>query len=195
MTTKLKPYFSTLVLSLALLTCSSCLIVDTAIGTTKAVGFVGKTAFNATKATGKGIYHTARATGKGVKYLAGSRSIPLERQGDSYYLNIVLNKKHHARMLLDTGASAIQVPFNLAIEMGVPKMKTRPVRVQIANGSIIEGRSFILNSVQVSGAKAKNVTAIVIRDQKSVGLLGMSFLNQFHFKIDTDKHVLYLKAK
>lgn len=155
----------------------------------------GKVAYTTVKTTGKVAYHTAKATGEGVKYLAGSRKVKLEREGNSLYLWVTLNGREKVRLLLDTGATDVQLPMDVAVRLGAPEMSTKRVAVTVADGSRIEGRAFILNKVSAGGASARNVRAIVIKGKKDIGLLGMSFLDRFIFKIDTDAGLLYLKEK
>ena len=171
---------------------SSCMVVD---ATKAVVVTTGKVAYGTVKTTGKVAYHTAKATGQGVKYLAGSRRVELEREGNSFYLWAVLNGRHKVRLLLDTGASDVQIPMSLALKMGVDSGKTEVVRATIADGSVVEGRAFQLKTLSTGGASARNVRAMVLRGKGEVGLLGMSYLDHFIFKIDTDACLLYLKEK
>ncbi len=174
------------------------MVVNTVGGVANAVGktvvFTGKTVATTVKGAGKAVMVTTNATAKTINWLSGSKTIKLERSGNSYYVNVVVNRRHKIKLLLDTGATDIQLPMEFAKKIGVPKWKTHPVRVRVASGAIIQSRGFKIPEVSVHGVKAKNVSGVVLKNSNT-GLLGMSYLNNFIFKIDTQKKLLYLKRR
>jgi clan AA aspartic protease (TIGR02281 family) len=174
------------------------MVVDTVGGVSSAVGktvaFTVKTVATTVKGAGKAVMITTNATAKTINWLSGSKTIKLERKGNSYYVNVVINRRHKIKLLLDTGATDIQLPMGFAKKIGVPKWKTYPVKVRVASGAIIQSRGFKIPEVSVDGAKEKNVSAVVLKDSNT-GLLGMSFLNNFIFKISPQENLLYLKRR
>ena len=184
-----------LILVLPVCLLSSCVATKVAGGALKATGKVAKV-------TAKAGWVAAKTTGKagaaGVRYATGKRVVILDKRGNSYYVNARLNKRHNARLLLDTGASSLQVSTRLAQKMGLNTSRGKQIRATLADGSVVTGRRVILKEVKAGGAKAKNVEAVVLdvdAEKKSDGLLGMSFLGRYNFSIDTDKNLLVLRKK
>lgn len=158
----------------------------------------GKAAWTATKTTGKAVYQTGRYTGKGVLYLAGRRVVPLEKEGHTYYVRVKVNKKQEARLVLDTGASLVQISSALARRAGVDISRGEAIQVILADGGARTARKVRLKEVGASWAKVKDVEAVLVdgdTTEDSGGLLGMSFLGQFNFSIDTEDHRLVLWKK
>ena len=63
---------------------------------------------------------------------------------------------------------------------------------EIANGEKIEMRTAILSSIKIDGYQFNNIK-IIIGDQNSSLLLGMSFLNRYKWYFD--KNTLVLETK
>jgi clan AA aspartic protease (TIGR02281 family) len=120
--------------------------------------------------------------------------IPLIPKGNNYYIDVLLNDKVTARLLLDTGASLIDLSKEVAEELGyysdsiVAKMP-----FTTANGrkwSPVIG----LKKVRIGNAQSILVEASINDTYiNSDGLLRMSFLGDFRFEIDRSKKLLILK--
>lgn len=162
----------------------------------------GKVAWATGKLTGKAALATGRATSKGVRtvvYMArGKQIIPLEKQGNSLFANVRLNRKVMARFLLDTGASNVQISRGLARRLNIYSDTGKQIAVRIAGGHVVSGREVILKEVRLGRVRVANVKAIVFDEDRSEsheGLLGMSFLNHFIFQINTEKAELILQRQ
>ena len=185
--------------------------------TGEAVGVVGKAGWTATKAVGGAVYtgtsmagQTANQTnrtlvrdqGKTVPLtvsMEGERIVvPLEREGKGFYVRLKLDNKVPARFMLDTGASAVQVSRAMARKLGLKLYRARTVPVMLAGGRYVRGRVVDLQEVALGPARVRHVKAIVL-EQDSLGvadgLLGMSFLENFIFSIDTEKEQLILEKR
>lgn len=183
------PTLTALVLAVLALLLPSCST------TTKTAGEV---TWTAVKTTGKAVYQTGRYTGKGILYLAGRRVVPLEKEGNTYYVKVKVNKKQETRLVLDTGASLVQISPALARKAGINLSQGESIKVILADGGSKTARKIRLKEVRASWAKVKDVEAVVLEDDATTdsgGLLGMSFLGQFNFKVDTDDHLLVLWKK
>jgi len=188
--TRLPFWLSILSVVLALPLLCSCMAADAAKGAAKI-----------TVATAKFTGKVAMATGKvgvaGVKYATGSRTVKLEKEGNSYYAEVKINKRDKARLLLDTGATNVQISAWMARRLGLSLANAEQVRVSLADGSTSMARIVTLKELRVGKAKAKDVKALVIEGAsipERGGLLGMSFLNRYKFQIDTQKHLLILRS-
>lgn len=174
-----------------------------------AIGTAGKVVYTTAKVTGKVIGVTAKvagktavATGKGVRTVVnmatGKHTVKLTRRGNSLTTSVLLNRKINAELIVDTGASDTVISTNLAKKLGIPLNKSQNVLCQVADGRTVKGKQVNIKEVRVGGAKVYNVQAVVLDSGEignSPGLLGMSFLNNFVFKIDTEKELLILQKR
>lgn len=176
----------------ALVTTTGKLGVETVKLTSKAVG-----------ATGDLVANTGKLAGKTHKFISNvpdvvgpARIIKLTRRGDSLYAGAVVNGRAKANLLLDTGATDTQISSELARKLKIPLHKGTLVPVTLAGGRQAVARSIKLKELQVGPMKVKNIDALVIEGDHAMsedGLLGMSFLKYFEFKIDARNGELTLK--
>jgi clan AA aspartic protease (TIGR02281 family) len=171
-------------------------------GTAKVTGKVLKTTGKVAVTTGKVAVKTGQMTHKGVRtviYMAkGKQIIPLEKQGDSLYADIRLNRKQKATFLVDTGASSMQISRAMADRLGLNLYRYPRIPVTIAGGHIVDAREVVLKEVRIGRVRVKNVKAIVMeQDNLDLydGLIGMSFLNHFVFSVDPIKAELILQQR
>jgi len=109
-----------------------------------------------------------------------------------------LNGKVEVQFHLDTGASIVMLRRSVAEKLGMNLSRVVPdMQAQIANGSKVNAKRIILESVKVENSEAKNVDAAILLDEAgdigSDGLLGMSFLKRFNFKVDQKEKKLILE--
>jgi clan AA aspartic protease (TIGR02281 family) len=122
----------------------------------------------------------------------------VESQGH-IMVEAILNQRLRVRLLLDTGASLIVLPESVAREVGIDLDKEQStVQLKVADGRLINATSAVLKSVSVQSSEAKDVEVAVIPDilAKSGinnGVLGMSFLKRFNFKVDYSQKKLILE--
>jgi len=124
-----------------------------------------------------------------------SDKIPLVRRSGTYSIDVTLNTKTPVKMIFDTGASSISLPYEMAVKAGLkPDEAKQKVRVSIANGAVVEGKRMKLDSVRVGKFELKNIDCIVMpEDSPNVpALLGGSFLNNFKYEVDADASVVRL---
>jgi aspartyl protease family protein len=116
-----------------------------------------------------------------------SETIPLEVKSGSAYVNVVIGNKT-MRMVVDSGATLISLPSKTAAELGIKiPLDARELRLVMADGRSIPGRLVTLARVRVGQFEAEDVDAAVL-DPVADGaeaLLGMSYLGNFKFEIDT----------
>jgi len=182
-----------------LISLSGCSVVK-ATGTV--IGVAGKTVYTTAKVTGKVIGVTATAAGKGVattvNMAMGKHTVKLIKRGSSFAVNVSLNRKINTELIVDTGATDTIISSSVAKKIGVSFNKGQDVMYQVADGRKVSGKQVNIREVRVGGAKVYNVQAVVLDSAEtgnSPGLLGMSFLNNFIFKIDTEKGLLVLQKR
>jgi clan AA aspartic protease (TIGR02281 family) len=174
-----------------------------------AIGTAGKVVYTTAKVTGKAVGTTAKVvgktavvTGKGVRTVVnmatGKHAVKLTRRGNSFVTDVLLNRKVKTELIVDTGATDTVISASLAKKLGISLNKGQNVLCQVANGSTVSGKQINIKEVRVGGAKVYNVQAVVLDSGEignSPGLLGMYFLNNFVFKVDTEKELLVLQRR
>lgn len=162
------------------------------------VVFAGKVVTTTVKTTGSVLMTTGEVAGAGIRYFTGSRTVDLEQIGNSYFLKATINGKHKAKLMLDTGSSSVLISPAFAEKIGLKLSQCGGMSSTLADGSSIASQSAVLDTVKVGSVSVDKVSANVISTSKTQnydGLLGMSFLQNFIFTIDTEKKQLILKHK
>jgi len=132
--------------------------------------------------------------------LAASKSVkeyyvPLSYQGQSYFVEAVLNERARVKLLVDSGADSCLISAGTAHSLKLDMEQAEPIIVQGVNGAGWAQR-LSLKSVRVGIAKEKGISCIV-KDQIDGcdGLLGMSFLSRFRFSVDSQRKLLVLTKR
>ncbi|MCB9772380.1 MAG: clan AA aspartic protease [Candidatus Omnitrophica bacterium] len=152
----------------------------------------------ATDVTWEAAKLTGRAVKGAVHIAQGKQTIRLKRVGNSFLTDSVINRKRHATLLIDTGASNVMLSKSTALKLGYNLNKADRIQAKLADGKVVPGRVIILKELKVGGATATNIPAIVLEQTSGGnydGLLGMSFLNKFIFQIDATKGELILQKR
>ena len=127
------------------------------------------------------------------------RQVEIATVNQSIIVGALLNKKVECSLILDTGASVIMLRKGVAAELGIKLERIKPdAKLQLAYGRSVGGKYIVLESIKVENVEAKNVDAVILLDdvgdyQMRDGLLGMSFLKRFNFKIDQREKRLILE--
>jgi clan AA aspartic protease (TIGR02281 family) len=125
----------------------------------------------------------------------GPVEVPLTTRSGELWVDVKLNDRVTARMLLDTGASVVILPAKVATSLGLDTQGKRQ-ELKTLKG-VVMGRWVTLDRVGLGAAAVEDVSAIVLEDgnDEAVGLLGRSFLNHFSFSIDLDRGTLTLNPR
>ena len=111
------------------------------------------------------------------------------------YVTIKGRVKETARMALDTGATYIMIPWDIAGALGYEPERSKE-RVDMVTASGVERALLItLESVSLGGEEVKRVQALVhdLPPRSYVdGLLGLSFLRNFGLSLDFKEGTLEL---
>lgn len=99
------------------------------------------------------------------------------------------------RLVLDTGASLVMLPYQLAKQIGIKIDPTKTV--EITTASTVEISPFVsIPKMSVLGKTATNVPCLIRdlpRTSEADGLLGLSFLRHFKLTLDFKKRILSLE--
>lgn len=129
------------------------------------------------------------------------RAVEFSGEGHAITVNATLNHKVEVSLLLDTGASLVILKKNIAEQLGIDLEKAKPdSKLTVADGRQINAKYILLESVKVENAEAEGVGAAIMLEEAGNtgfgdGLLGMSFLKKFNFKIDYTDGKLILEKR
>src|SRR5207302_1251360 len=78
-------------------------------------------------------------------------------------VEVTINGKLTRQMVLDSGASMVCIPADMAKDLGlVPGEKDPTIRMQLADGKVVEARQMTLNSVRVGTFTVESVECAVL---------------------------------
>ena len=113
----------------------------------------------------------------------------------------VLNNDVEGYFLVDTGATLVYISPQIAEKLAL-EIKGKPVHVKLADGKTVQGFATLLNSISLQDLTAKNVRTVIMPflanhygGKQIDGALGMSFLRNFHVRIDSTENLLILREK
>lgn len=108
----------------------------------------------------------------------------------------VINDRHSARFVVDTGATLCVLSPALAEALGIEPEPDAPViELQTVNGRA-SGRLVSIPSLRVGEAEARGVAAVILPTGPEVdGILGNSFLARFAVTLESEHGVLHLRPR
>lgn len=125
------------------------------------------------------------------------REVKYVKRGNQVIVEVLLNNRVKASLMLDTGASCVLISRDVADRLGVKEgFGTGKGTFVVADGRKIVATTFVLRSVTVGDSTSNNVQAAISGESQGSGidgLLGMSFLSNFIFRIDTKGNKLILE--
>lgn len=126
-------------------------------------------------------------------------AIGFTRNRQGMLVNAVVDNKINLKLVLDTGASLVILRKSLADGLGLDLDNLKPdTQTVLADGTVCQAKHIELYSLKIGDWELKNVDAAILvedtkEDQLGDGLLGMSFLGHFNFKIDQKENKLILE--
>jgi len=115
--------------------------------------------------------------------------IPFSKRGDMMVVDVTLNDRVSAPFVVDTGASDVSIPEEMASRLGIRIGPETPYRRYTTANGVIAKPVITLDSVQAGEARLERVRAS-ISSTMDVGLLGGAFFNNFTFQVDPAANVI-----
>lgn len=130
----------------------------------------------------------------GIPVNGGAIEIPLIPSGNNFLVDVVLNGTVTASLVLDTGASLVDISKEVAEKLGLYAANISAKRTfNTANGAV-QHPIVAMQTVKIGNAQSFLVEASINDSFSGIdGLLGMSFLGDYRFEIDRSNKVLILK--
>lgn len=131
------------------------------------------------------------------KRSGGPWEVPLVNEGGHVFVDMTLNGRTKARLLLDTGSTVTILTREVADRAGLPRdAGGRDAKIVTSDGRERKATVLTLDSLSAGGAEVRGVDVVVF-DSKGKqpygdGLLGVSYLSRFDFKIDYRRNRLVL---
>jgi clan AA aspartic protease (TIGR02281 family) len=124
-----------------------------------------------------------------------SDKVDLTQEGGVYHLDVTLNGKVTIPFVFDTGASLTTISSEVAARIGLePGPNDPPLRLHVADGTVIEARQKTIPTVRVGRFSVNNVVCAVMPPGKTKAplLLGQSFFRHFTYKFTPESRQLVL---
>lgn len=121
----------------------------------------------------------------------GPFEIPFEKAGNTMLVYARVNDRVTAPFLVDTGASDVLIPAQVAQAAGIAVGRDTPHDVyQTANG-LVKQPIVTIDAMQVGDARVEQLRGSVTSGME-VGLLGGTFFNNFTFQVDPAANIITL---
>ncbi|WP_300381027.1 TIGR02281 family clan AA aspartic protease [Henriciella sp.] len=102
------------------------------------------------------------------------------RDDGHYWARTLVNDKASVDFMVDTGASTVALTQEDARKMGFdPERLDYKWEIRTAGG-VTYGASVVIDSIKINQVHVKKVNAMVLREDLSQSLLGMSFLRELY---------------
>ncbi|HVJ86429.1 MAG TPA: TIGR02281 family clan AA aspartic protease [Caulifigura sp.] len=124
-----------------------------------------------------------------------SGSVPLRRDRNTFWATVKLNGDHSVEMVVDSGASIVQLPWEAAVAAGIKPDKDSPkIRLRVADGRSVDAWRMTIDAMQLGPFTTNNVECVVLDSaaKNAPALLGMSFLGAFRFELNAGQSTLSL---
>jgi len=123
--------------------------------------------------------------------------IPFQRAHGGMVVNVMVNDRVPARMVVDTGATTVKVNVGLLKRLGQYTPAEGRKRKAWTAAGVIDAQEVTIEKIDLGGAVKRDVAASFTDEAHDYphydGLLGLSFLSDFKMTIDYEKNIIHLK--
>lgn len=133
----------------------------------------------------------------GTSETGRGRVIPFERTAEGLILvDAILNDRVKSRMILDTGANLVVITEELSKKLNQDvSFKDEVIKLNTNCGEV-EGRSLVIQKIELGHATKKNVKSVITPNNFAFGgfdgVLGLSFLGDFKVTVDYENGKIIL---
>ena len=102
------------------------------------------------------------------------------RDDGHYWARTLVNRKASVDFMVDTGASTVAITQDDARKMGLSPDELEYIWEIRTAGGLTHGASVRIDSIKIGQVEVKNVSAMVMREELTQSLLGLSFLRELY---------------
>jgi clan AA aspartic protease (TIGR02281 family) len=131
---------------------------------------------------------------------AKRKDVPFTQENGQIVVAALLNQDVNVNLILDTGASMVVISNSVAQKLGIDTGALKEnLKMILADGKEGMAKHAVLDKISVNGIEADNVDVAILSPEVTLppavkdGLLGMTFLKNFSFKIDPANKRLILE--
>lgn len=133
--------------------------------------------------------YRVKAKVRNEKAMTATNTTAVTLINNNIVIPVMMNNKGitiKANMLLDTGCSGVIVYSNLANRLNLQSNNISITRSKVADGRQVNKYDTQINYIQVGNKSISNPAISIMHNNETNydGLLGNSFLSNFHFRID-----------
>lgn len=123
-----------------------------------------------------------------LRFNPGSNYIPAEA---------ILDDDVSQKFIVDTGASLVTIPKSTADKLDLKYTSSNRTRMVATAGGPVYAREVIIRSITINNKTVNNITALILDlpTHGGLGLLGLSYLNNFHLEINNTAGEMILTPK
>jgi aspartyl protease family protein len=124
-----------------------------------------------------------------------SAVVKVNNEGNVPHVDVTFNGKVTRSLVLDSGASVVSLTADTAKALGMTPGPNDPtMRLQLADGKVVEAKQMVIKSVRVGQFVVENVDCAVLPESliAADNLLGGSFLRNFVYKLDPEAGELHM---
>ena len=125
-----------------------------------------------------------------------SESIDLQKgPGGLWLLTASINGKAVTEMAIDTGASLVCLPWKTANAVGIrPSVDSETIQLKLADGHLVDAKEVTADTIRVGKFTIEKVRCAVLPEHltDTEPMIGLSFLKNFVYKIDTTRSKLVM---
>lgn len=124
-----------------------------------------------------------------------SAIVKVNTEGNVPHVDVTINGKVTRSMVLDSGASFVALTADMAKALDMkPGPKDPTLKLQLADGKVVDAKQMMLKSVRVGQFTVENVECAVLPESliAAENLLGGSFLRNFVYKLDHEAGELHM---
>lgn len=128
---------------------------------------------------------------RAIRHELGAHAVKKQKDGENGLILVqaTLCRSEECFLIVDTGASIVTITPSLVEVLGLSDRLGDEIQVTLAGGIRTKGPELLIPQLSVFGMEAQDVKAVVLNESEVGvdGCLGLSFLNQFSYRIDKEQ--------
>lgn len=123
--------------------------------------------------------------------------VPFQRSAGGMLVNVLINDRVPAVMIVDTGATMVKLNVKLLRKLDQPLPASPRRQKALTAAGVVDAQEVHVEKIDLNGAVKRGVQASFTDEAHDSpyydGLLGLSFLSDFRMTVDYENSVMYLE--